>query len=175
MASPHGGTGRGSHPGAVACVQLRCSQKKTSLQPTFRQVCEESQTWGPFMWTRGLWHLVAVSHSWAQNTLTTRGPLKLARNIKEGDKKKTTSPLYGHTLLYTAPDMSHHQCAVSRQRCMLGIIPSMKCARFTCRRCLGPKGNQEVRVHQNYHQPDQPWRDICHRKALRRALFPYCW
>lgn len=110
---PHRGTGRGCHPGAVACVQLRRSQWKTSLQPTLRQVHEESQTWGPFMWTHGLWHLVAVAHSWAQNTLMTRGPLKLARNIKGGGTKKRQPPRCMDVQYYTQHQICHTIQALS--------------------------------------------------------------
>lgn len=45
----------------------------------------------------------------------------------------------------------------------------MKCARFTCRRCVGWKGNQEVTVHQNCHQPDHPWRDMPLRGSKKSA------
>lgn len=56
--------------------------------------------------------------------------------------------------------MSHHRSAVSRPRCTLGITPSMKCARVTCRRCVGRKGDREVIAHQNCHWPDHPRRDM---------------
>lgn len=54
-----------------------------------------------------------------------------------GGQKGTTSPLYGHTILYTAPNMSHHQSAIWHQRARsLGVLPHMKSVRFTSRRCV---------------------------------------
>lgn len=118
---------RGCHPGAVQPV-------RDKFTPPV-QTWEESQTSGLCIRARRLRPLVGLSHHWAEKTPMMKGPLKLARNMEGRTKRDNLSIVWTyntiHSTKYVTPSKRHLAPA-----CTLAVLPRMKCACFTSRRCV---------------------------------------
>lgn len=117
----------GCHPGAVQPV-------RDKFTPPV-QTWEESQTSGLCIRARRLRPLVGLSHHWAEKTPMMKGPLKLARNMEGRTKRDNLSVVWTyntiHSTKYVTPSKRHLAPA-----CTLAVLPRMKCACFTSRRCV---------------------------------------
>lgn len=96
--------------------------------------------------------------------------LKLARNIKKRGQKR--DDLF---IVWTYNTIHSTKYVTPSRRCLVAAVyarhhPSMKCARFTCRHCVGPSSNQQVIVDWNCYWPIHPQMEMSPQGSNKNAF-----